>query len=44
MSFGEFVIYFYIKNYNVDIIPIDWAIPLYMSIAISGLNLLLPMD
>jgi hypothetical protein len=38
------VIYIYISNYNIDIIPVNWAVPLYMSIGLSALNLLLPMD
>jgi hypothetical protein len=44
MAFGEFAIYIYISKYDVQIIPLNWSIPIYISIALGGLNLLLPMD
>ena len=44
MSLGEFVIYLYTVNYNVQLLPLYWSIPIYVAIALSGLNILLPMD
>lgn len=44
LAIGEFIIYFYFVNYNFSALPLNWEIPIYASLAISLLNLLLPMD
>ncbi len=44
MSLGEFIIYLYIVSYDVTILPLYWSIPIYVSIGLSALNLILPMD
>jgi hypothetical protein len=44
ISMGEFIIFSYIKNYEVIALPLNWSIPIYISIALSMLNLVLPMD
>jgi hypothetical protein len=33
-----------VKNYDVGSLPENWSIPIYISIGLSTLNLLLPMD
>ena len=43
-TLGEFIIYLYMKSFHIDIMPKHWSIPIYISIGISILNLLLPMD
>lgn len=44
ISLGEFIVYIYVKNYDVSSLPENWSIPIYVSIGLSALNLLLPMD
>lgn len=44
MSLGEFIVYIYMKQYNVIEMPLNWSIPIYISIGLSLLNLILPMD
>lgn len=44
LSLGEFIIYLYIKNFQVEKMPQYWSIPIYVAIGLSILNLLLPMD
>ena len=43
-TLGEFIIYLYMKSFHIDIMPKHWCNPIYISIGISILNLLLPMD
>lgn len=44
MSLGEFIIYIYLKQYDVVALPLNWSVPIYVSIGLSMLNLMLPMD
>lgn len=44
LSLGEYIVYLYFFSFKPELLPINWSIPIYISIAISGLNLLLPMD
>lgn len=44
LSLGEFIIYIYMTKYDPTILPLNWSIPIYISIGLSLLNLLLPMD
>lgn len=44
MSLGEFIVYIYITNYDPASLPVDWSGPIYISIVLSLLNILLPMD
>lgn len=44
LSFGEYIVYLYFLNFKAELLPLYWGVPIYISIVISGLNLLLPMD
>jgi len=44
LSIGEFIIYLYFLNFKPELLPLYWSIPIYASLAISCINLLLPMD
>jgi hypothetical protein len=44
LSLGEFIIYIYMTKYDPTILPLNWSIPIYISIGLSLLNLLLPME
>jgi hypothetical protein len=44
LSLGEYIIYLYLVKYDPTIIPELWSIPIYASIGVSFLNLVLPMD
>jgi hypothetical protein len=43
LSIGEFLIFWYFKKFNFNLIPINWSVPIYLSIGISIINLVLPM-
>jgi len=32
------------KHYDVVALPLNWSIPIYISLALGLLNLILPMD
>lgn len=44
IALGEFIVFLYFSSFRPELLPVNWSIPIYISIAISGLNLLLPMD
>ena len=44
ISLGEFIVFLYFQSFRPELLPNYWSIPIYVSVAISGLNLLLPMD
>ncbi len=44
LSIGEWLIYMYFKKFRFNEVPKDWEVAIYLSIAISLLNLLLPMQ
>lgn len=44
LSLGEYIVYLYFLNFKPELLPLYWGVPIYISIVISGLNLLLPMD
>ena len=44
MALGSFIVYIYMYKFDANVLPINWSIPIYFSIVISGLNILLPMD
>jgi hypothetical protein len=43
LSIGEFLIYLYFKKFNFSQVPINWSVPIYLSIGISLINLIIPM-
>ncbi len=43
LSIGQFLIYFYFYNYNFNAIPDGWSIPIYVSLVLSILGVILPM-
>lgn len=44
LSFGEWLLYLYLRSFHFEQIPEYWSIPIYISLGLSLLNLLLPMD
>lgn len=42
LCLGEFLIYLHFEEYHIDQIPTHWAVPIYLSISISVLYLLMP--
>ena len=44
LSLGEFLIYWYFKKFNFSEIPINWSVPIWLSIGISLIQLILPME
>lgn len=43
VSLGEFLIYWYFKKFNFNEIPVNWSVPIWLSIGISLIQLMLPM-
>ena len=43
LASGELLVYLYFKNFNFGELPDYWSIPIYVSLGISVLALLLPM-
>lgn len=43
LSLGEFLIYWYFKKFNFNEIPVNWSVPIWLSIGISLIQLMLPM-
>lgn len=43
LSIGEFLIYWYFKKFNFNAVPINWSVPIWLSIGISLINLIVPM-
>lgn len=41
---GSYIVYLYFSSYNANKLPNYWSIPIYVSMGISFLNLILPMD
>lgn len=41
---GSYIIYLYFYSFSPDKLPDYWSIPIYISIGIAVLNLILPMD
>jgi hypothetical protein len=44
LCLGEFLIYLYFKSFNFEEVPQHWSIPIYISVGLSLINLLMPMD
>lgn len=44
ISLGEYIVYLYFVSFKPELVPLNWGIPIYVSIAISVIHLLLPMD
>lgn len=38
------MVYLYFVSFKPELVPLYWGIPIYISIAISVIHLLLPMD
>ena len=44
LSLGEFLIYYYFQKFKFDQIPLNWSVPIWLSIAISLAQLIFPME
>lgn len=44
MALGSFIVYISFQDFNPKNMPLEWGIPIYVSMGLSVVNLVLPMD
>lgn len=44
IALGNYFLYLYFVYFQFDQVPLYYGVPIYISIAVSGINIFLPMD